>query len=152
MTLEFFVALRKPERASWLVEKLTEMGVRRLCWVMSERAPREAGEVSWSVIAESRSPPSNRAAARGFPESRVRCPGSRLSTRVRRARWCSIRPGSTEPPAPRVLRAWIGPEGGFTTVELADLESRGSRAFSLGPRILRIETAAVAAAARLLAP
>ena len=150
--LEFFVALPKPERASWLVEKLTEMGVRRLCWVMSERAPREAGR---GVLERQR-----RIAIAALEQSG----GARLPRIEGPLPWLAaldagaadsvvlVPTGSTDPPAPRVLRAWIGPEGGFTTVELADLESRGSRAFSLGPRILRIETAAVAAAARLLAP
>ncbi len=42
----------------------------------------------------------------------------------------------------------IGPEGGFTAEERADLRSRaGTFAVSLGPRILRAETAAVAAMA-----
>jgi 16S rRNA U1498 N3-methylase RsmE len=40
----------------------------------------------------------------------------------------------------------VGPEGGLTPEE----EARFSRRFSLGPTILRIETAAVVAAARLL--
>jgi RsmE family RNA methyltransferase len=40
----------------------------------------------------------------------------------------------------------VGPEGGLTSQE----ESRFARRFSLGPTILRIETAAVVAAARLL--
>jgi 16S rRNA (uracil1498-N3)-methyltransferase len=41
----------------------------------------------------------------------------------------------------------IGPEGGFTTDELAALVQRGTRKFSLGAGILRIETAGVAAIA-----
>jgi 16S rRNA U1498 N3-methylase RsmE len=41
----------------------------------------------------------------------------------------------------------VGPEGGLTPEE----ESRFARRASLGPTTLRIETAAVAAAARFLA-
>ncbi len=37
----------------------------------------------------------------------------------------------------------IGPEGGFTEEEAAMLVSKGAQPFSLGPRILRSETAAV---------
>ena len=41
----------------------------------------------------------------------------------------------------------IGPEGGFTRDEAEMLESAGARVTTLGPRILRAETAPVAAVA-----
>ena len=40
----------------------------------------------------------------------------------------------------------IGPEGGFTEAEIQSLTQAGWQPVSLGPMILRIETAAVAAA------
>lgn len=43
----------------------------------------------------------------------------------------------------------IGPEGGFTDEEIAAATSAGARLLSLGPHILRIETAAIAALASL---
>jgi 16S rRNA (uracil1498-N3)-methyltransferase len=51
-----------------------------------------------------------------------------------------------EPPASLV----IGPEGGFTSDEVAAAERAGARLAGLGPRILRSETVAVAAAAIVL--
>ena len=39
----------------------------------------------------------------------------------------------------------IGPEGGFTLEEAAQVQNSGGKAVTLGPRILRAETAAVAA-------
>ena len=44
----------------------------------------------------------------------------------------------------------VGPEGGLCRAEIEELEGLGCRAVSLGTRILRVETAAVSAAARLL--
>ena len=44
----------------------------------------------------------------------------------------------------------IGPEGGFTESEIGRARSSGWKVVSLGPRILRIETAALAFAAALL--
>ena len=41
----------------------------------------------------------------------------------------------------------IGPEGGFSEREYEDAEIAGFKAVSLGPRILRTETAAVASIA-----
>jgi len=43
------------------------------------------------------------------------------------------------------IRIWIGPEGGFTREELEHLHDSGAQICHLGPRILRSETAAVAA-------
>ena len=43
----------------------------------------------------------------------------------------------------------IGPEGGFIAQEIASLEQAGFRAVTMGPRILRVETAVAALIARL---
>ena len=51
-------------------------------------------------------------------------------------------------PSDRPLLA-VGPEGGWTDGEVELLESRGFRRLSLGPRILRTDTAVVALLARL---
>ena len=42
---------------------------------------------------------------------------------------------------------WIGPEGGFTDAEVSLLQASGGYVVTLGAHVLRIETAAVAAAA-----
>jgi 16S rRNA (uracil1498-N3)-methyltransferase len=57
-------------------------------------------------------------------------------------------PGSTEPFAIRSLPAGVGriaagPEGGLTDAELAAALEHGWHPVNLGPRILRIETAAL---------
>lgn len=46
---------------------------------------------------------------------------------------------------PQVVTAMIGPEGGWTAGELDLLDEHGAKAVTLGPRILRTETAAIAA-------
>lgn len=51
-------------------------------------------------------------------------------------------------PSPPVALA-IGPEGGFTAREIDEAMAAGWRAVSFGPRVLRTETAAVAALAAL---
>ena len=48
------------------------------------------------------------------------------------------------------ISVWIGPEGGFEPQEVERAVARGARAVSLGPRRLRAETAALAAAGGVL--
>jgi 16S rRNA (uracil1498-N3)-methyltransferase len=43
----------------------------------------------------------------------------------------------------------IGPEGGFTNAEIDSANTAGWQVVSLGNRVLRLETAAIAAVARL---
>jgi 16S rRNA (uracil1498-N3)-methyltransferase len=49
-------------------------------------------------------------------------------------------------PSDRVILFFIGPEGGFTSVEIEALRKAGAITVNLGPRIMRSETAAAAVA------
>jgi 16S rRNA (uracil1498-N3)-methyltransferase len=53
--------------------------------------------------------------------------------------------------APRAISLLIGPEGGYTQQEEDAAIARGAIAVSMGPRILRTETAALAALATISA-
>ena len=48
------------------------------------------------------------------------------------------------------ISLWIGPEGGFTAGEKEQLQKKGASPLWLGPRVLRSETAAIAALVTLL--
>lgn len=50
-------------------------------------------------------------------------------------------------PFPHRVLVLIGPEGGLSNGEIQEMKKNGFRSFSLGPRILRAETAAIAACA-----
>ena len=52
-------------------------------------------------------------------------------------------------PHPAGVRLLIGPEGGFTPEEVGEAKEAGFQAVSLGPRRLRVKTAALAALAIL---
>lgn len=56
----------------------------------------------------------------------------------------AIAPHGTATP----LVVWVGPEGGISMEEAATLRSIGATTASLGPRILRSETAAIVAIAQ----
>jgi 16S rRNA (uracil1498-N3)-methyltransferase len=49
--------------------------------------------------------------------------------------------------SPTPASIWIGPEGDFTPVEVESLITAGARPFTLGPLVLRCDTAAVASLA-----
>ena len=59
--------------------------------------------------------------------------------------WCA------ELEAGRPRTVFIGPEGGFEDGELADLRALGAAVVSLGPCVMRVEIAAIAAAAMVRA-
>lgn len=44
---------------------------------------------------------------------------------------------------PRTVAAWIGPEGDFTAEELVAIQAAGAQPMSLGPTVLRSDTAAI---------
>jgi 16S rRNA (uracil1498-N3)-methyltransferase len=53
-------------------------------------------------------------------------------------------------PAPTRLLLLVGPEGGWSPAEVAHAGAAGARLISLGPRILRTETAALVAISQIL--
>ena len=53
-------------------------------------------------------------------------------------------------PSPQVPVLAVGPEGGWTDEEVARLEEKGFARMSLGPRILRTDTALIALLSRLM--
>ncbi len=53
-------------------------------------------------------------------------------------------------PSPQVPVLAVGPEGGWTDEEVARLEAKGFARMSLGPRILRTDTALIALISRLM--
>jgi len=57
---------------------------------------------------------------------------------------------SDQPAPPRVVNILIGPEGGLTPGEIAQAREAGFLSVSLGPRILRTETAGIAAISMVL--
>ena len=57
----------------------------------------------------------------------------------------------TERPGARDIALLIGPEGGIAPEEAREAEARGARLVTLGPRILRAETAAIASTAAVMA-
>jgi 16S rRNA (uracil1498-N3)-methyltransferase len=158
------VSLPKGDRQKWLVEKLTELGVTMLVPIITERGVAQPSTATLdrlrrSVIEASKQCGRNCLMQIAPPESL----SAWIWTAASSANAIS---GGPRPPKTRRLIAHptgqplasidlsqslathiaVGPEGGFTDVEAATAQTAW-QTVDLGPRILRVETAAVALAA-----
>ncbi len=144
--LTLFVSVVRPERAAWLVEKATELGVRELQWFVSERTSRSFPESA--VVRQGRVAKSALEQCGGAWLPRIGAPVA-LEDAGTFAGAAVLHPGAGTPlPAVGGVRTLVvGPEGGFSEGEIEWFASRGATLADLGPRVLRTETAAVAALA-----
>lgn len=152
------LACPKGERADWTVEKLTELGVRRIVWLRCERGvvtPKEAGRRA-ERHARIMHSAARQCGSYFLPRLHASVSLAELLGEPADVRYVA-EPGGA-PPAPllptpqtgRVLLL-VGPEGGFTDQELEAARAGGCRALRLHRNILRVETAAVVGAALLTA-
>lgn len=156
--ITLYAALFKFDRFEWLIEKATELGVSRLVPVNSERtekglAPAAAKRIErWRKIARESSQQSRRLR---LPEiSSVEPFAAAIAGPAPPGFLLDEQPGTPPlmqslPTALDALAILTGPEGGWTDRERALALSASWRPVSLGPNILRAETAAIAALAIL---
>jgi 16S rRNA (uracil1498-N3)-methyltransferase len=153
--VRLLVATPRPQRATWLVEKTTELGVASIAFLHTERAPRTPGEGSTQRL--------RRVAAAAVEQSHR----ARLPTLTGPHPWSALPDLADGCPTRLVLDPGgenrslsavdsnpvalaIGPEGGWSEGERRQLEEWHFQPVSLGPRVLRIETAAVVGVAALM--
>lgn len=157
------VALPKGDRQKWLVEKLTELGVTTLVPLITERGVAQPnssaiGRLSRTVIEAAKQCGRNRlmhvaeprewnawTETAGCLESRVSQPPAAIRRLFAHPSGIPFREIDLREPLPTALA--IGPEGGLTDGEVAAALEAGWQQVSLGSRILRVETAAIALAA-----
>lgn len=162
--LGLWVGALEPGRASWLVEKATELGVHTIRFVATERTPRNYGDGRLDRL--------RRVAVAALEQSHR----SILPTIEGVLPWSALEAGLADadaafllqPGAPSLVDACrdleprgleprgridilVGPEGGWSSTELERLSELGARPVGLGPSVLRVETAALAALAILAA-
>jgi 16S rRNA (uracil1498-N3)-methyltransferase len=163
--VELLVTTLKPERAAWLVEKATEVGVAAIRFLHSARAPRTFGDgtierlrrVAAAAVEQcgrARLPPVTgthtweevETLTVGFADLRV------LDTVSNSAPAPDAPDAPDASDAPGDLALLVGPEGGWTEEERESLRRLGWRPLLLGSRVLRTETAAVVGVARFVMP
>jgi 16S rRNA (uracil1498-N3)-methyltransferase len=144
----------KRAQTDWLVEKATELGAARLVPVMTQRTVAERVRLDRleSIAIEA----AEQCGRTRVPQILAPMPLRRLVEELDPARHFYFADENGGEPltsayeeGPAVIL--VGPEGGFTEEERAFVRGSGASAISLGPRILRAETAALAAIAGYMA-
>ena len=155
--LTLAVALPKGDRQKWLVEKLTELGCARLVPLVTTRGVAEAtpgalDRLSRGVVEACKQCGRNTLMEIAPPQTVAAVLGGLDATTLGIVADPAGRPaGSLVGSHAGPMLALVGPEGGFTTGEIAAAEAAGCHRLVLAPHILRIETAAVAVAAAVWA-
>ena len=154
---ELYAALIKFDRFEWIVEKATELGVTEIVPVEAARSERGLEKAAakrlerWRRIALEASQQSRRAM---LPEIAEPVPLASALTRPGTYRYVlDEAPGGVTlfkalPDARRVedtVGILTGPEGGWTEEERTSFTAAGWTPVSMGPTILRAETAVIAA-------
>jgi 16S rRNA (uracil1498-N3)-methyltransferase len=148
--LEVAAPLPKGDRAHFLVEKLTELGAAAFIPLRTQHSIIPAGEARLEKL------------TRYVIEANKQCGRNTLLRIEPPADWAEYcvraglprlkvlgQPGGAQGPwqAGQDVAVAVGPEGGFTEAEVQQAQAAGWQFVSLGPRTLRIETAALVLAA-----
>jgi len=149
-------AVPKGERADWMVEKLSELGVAAfipLAAVRSVVLPKGTGKhCRWTRIATESAKQSRRT---GVMRIEPLMPLNELLSRNPNGLLLSMDAAAKSildaraANSPGELILFIGPEGGWTESEIEAFSAAGIQPVRLTSTILRVETAAIAAAAVL---
>lgn len=134
-------AIPKGRRAAFMIEKLAELGVARFIPVAFDRGVRLGNLSRLRRIAVEASKQCGRSTVLEIAEPRAL---NRLDPPLYVAS-----PLAVDPPPKASCTIVIGPEGGLTPEEESRLDARPVR---LASPVLRVETAAIAAAALVLSP
>ena len=164
LPLTLVLAIYKFDHMEWAIEKATELGVAAIAPVIARRTEKHLAEAAaarverWRRIVHEAAQQSRRSDVPLVSDpvplpARVRAASDAVrivlaeqerTTTLRHALEEALAAAETDMPT---LEIAIGPEGGWAPEEEALFDANGWRAASLGPRILRAETAAISAMA-----
>ncbi|RME97245.1 MAG: 16S rRNA (uracil(1498)-N(3))-methyltransferase [Chloroflexi bacterium] len=158
--LWLYQAVLKAQKFEWILQKGTELGVARFVPVITERAvvrnpaALDKKRERWRHIIREAAEQSGRGhlpellPAMPLADALAESAGCdrRLMPWEEASRSNTLQNALTGAPV-STIAVFIGPEGGFAPPEAAAAESAGVQLVSLGPRILRAETAALAVCA-----
>jgi 16S rRNA (uracil1498-N3)-methyltransferase len=144
------------DRMDFIVQKATELGVARIVPVLSQRsvvrldkAQAQSKAAHWRAVAVNACEQCgrNRIPAVETPQPLLNCLGESAAGSGPKLVFepDSAAAALPEAPAGGAVEIAIGPEGGFAADELEAFRVAGYSQVGLGPRVLRAETAAIAA-------
>jgi 16S rRNA (uracil1498-N3)-methyltransferase len=164
LPITLVLAIYKFDRMEWAIEKATELGVAAIVPVIARRTEKHLAQAAakraerWRRIAHEASQQARRSDVPSINDPaplnacmRAASASARivLAEQEREIALCqavedAIKSANGETPAFEIA---IGPEGGWASEEAELFDANGWLAASLGPRIVRAETAAIAALA-----
>ena len=161
--LSLYVGLTQRDKFEWILQKGAELGVSRFVPFISERslvqkvASVEKKEQRWQKIIQEAAEQSKRGmipVLESAVDFRRALTGAVAENEVCMIPWEETKSGSISDvlgeSKPERVALLIGPEGGFSTEEIRLAEEYKVTPVTLGKRILRMETAALAAAAMVM--
>ena len=158
--LTLFQCLPKTGKMETIIQKCTELGVNALVPTLSSRCVVQPGREYEKKLQRYRKVAREAAmqSHRGIvPEVLPLVELKKVDLSIFDTVYCayegekeqSLKAAMADRPGRRIA-LFIGPEGGFEADEVESLVSKGAKVVSLGPRILRTETAGMAMVAQIL--
>jgi 16S rRNA (uracil1498-N3)-methyltransferase len=155
------LSIFKFDRMEWAIEKCTELGVARIVPVIAQCTEAHLASAAakrverWRRIARQASEQSRRVAPTEIsepmkPKEALALPGVTRIVLAESEQRVMLKDVLAANASGAGLLLAFGPEGGWTEAELAQFRQAGWIQASLGPTILRAETAAIAAVAVVL--
>ena len=158
--LTVYHGLPKADKLEWIVQKLTELGAARIVPVETRYCVAKGKPGKDARLARIAREAVKQCGRSACPEiaAPMRFSDALADMRARElmlmpweaARGRTLARALEERPQARDIGLFIGPEGGIAPEEAAAAEEAGAIAVTLGERILRTETAAIASAAVVL--
>lgn len=153
--LTLIVAGCKGARLDWMIEKCTELGAARIVLADFERSVVHVRAAQADKLLRTAIEACKQCGRNWLPEIAA---GMRMldATGKKEGALLVCEPGPASKPLSAMVvkepaaAVVIGPEGGLTESELTELERRGALRVRLADHILRVETAAVCAAAQFV--
>ena len=159
LDVRLLLAVFKFDHMEWAIEKATELGAPRITPVLARRTEKHLAQAAskrverWRRIVREASQQSRRTNVPEVDEptplkkvlSEITEPVKLLLAETEEEN--TLRAAFEAAPQDEAIALAIGPEGGWTAEEMQLFRDHGWQHVTLGPRILRAETAAIAALA-----